>query len=153
MSQTGSLVRVEAIITSLVFDHALRIRLKAEVSDTQIAAVVPETPPNAPGSSTKGLNTPDSRSTAGDSATIQTAATSSTATTVASPPSARDTGKAPDTKKPEASTPKGKDDKGKGANLVGKIMNLVTSDLSNIINGRHFLFVGMHHFVEHHIVR
>ena len=32
--QTGSLVRVEAIITSLVFDHALRIRLKAETSNS-----------------------------------------------------------------------------------------------------------------------
>ncbi|PSR81762.1 hypothetical protein PHLCEN_2v6271 [Hermanssonia centrifuga] len=145
---TGSLVRVEAIITSLVFDHALRIRLKAEVSDTQTTAVVPESPPNAPGSSTKSLNTPDSSSTAGDSGTIQTAATSSTATTVAAPPSGQVTGKAPDTKKTEASTPKGKDSKGKGANLVGKIMNLVTSDLSNIISGRHFLFVGTHHFVN-----
>ncbi|KAJ3551734.1 hypothetical protein NM688_g4534 [Phlebia brevispora] len=67
-------VRVEGIFTSLVFDHALRIRLKAEVSETKM---------DIRGSENAGSKT-------------------------------------------------------KGKNVVGKINNHVTSDLSNIQIGRNF---------------
>ena len=36
---------------------------------------------------------------------------------------------------------KGKDDKDKGSNLVGRINNLISTDLENITDGRDFLFV------------
>jgi len=76
-----TLVRTEALLTQLVFEHSLRIRLKADVTDDKSIA--------DDSSSTKDV-------------------------------------------------PKEKD----GANLIGKINNLVTSDLNNITEGRDFLVVG-----------
>ena len=78
-TQTGVLARVEAIITSLVFDHALRIRLKSE--------------------------TIESNSTADGAPAVE----------------------------PKTSN----------ANFVGKINNLVTSDLANISGGNDFLRLRM----------
>ncbi|PSS08857.1 hypothetical protein PHLCEN_2v3472 [Hermanssonia centrifuga] len=142
---TGTLVRVEGIITSLAFDHALRIRLKAEVSDTKKASVVEEIP-SAPGSD---AGTPDSGSTAADgededSATVHsrstTAASASTAATVVAPAVSKSKAKAPEDKKEETKGAE-KGPKAKGNNLIGKINNLVTSDLNNITSGRDFLFI------------
>ncbi|GJJ15091.1 hypothetical protein Clacol_009366 [Clathrus columnatus] len=77
-------VRAEAIVTQLVFDHALEIRVKEEDDPKQ------------------------------------------------------DKGKAKDL---EGSKPKAKDNR--KSNLVGKINNLITTDLLNITNGRHFVMVAL----------
>ncbi|KIJ62401.1 hypothetical protein HYDPIDRAFT_94464 [Hydnomerulius pinastri MD-312] len=84
---TRTLVRAEGILTQLIFEHALRIRMKAETEkESQDAAASDATSaPSAPGS----------------------------------------------TSKPKA----------KGENLVGKINNLVTSDLGNATEGRDFLML------------
>ena len=151
-AQTGSLVRTEAIITSLVFDHALRIRLKAETAEKKTTAEEGATPP---GTDTKGsrANTPDNRpeSPADDETETETvhsrtttAATSSTATAVSPEPAAAKGGTdSKDGKKPDAKDV-AKEAEQKGKNLVGKINNLVTSDLDNIVSGRDFLFIGEH---------
>ncbi|KZV64704.1 hypothetical protein PENSPDRAFT_656364 [Peniophora sp. CONT] len=113
---TATLVRIEGIITQLIFEHALRIRMKAEVSGSTPA------PSIAP--------TPDTASLAGDADTVvgedvshAGEASSTTAVTEASVPGVKDL-KAAET------------DKDKGGNLVGKINNLVAVDLDNIVDGR-----------------
>ncbi|KAJ3531222.1 hypothetical protein NM688_g7605 [Phlebia brevispora] len=80
--------RAEGIITSLVFDHALRVRFKAEVSNIKVAG---------------SDNADDSK------------------------------GKTEELKKAGSRT--------KGKNLVGRINNHVTSDLSSIQSGRGFPLV------------
>ncbi|KAF7797042.1 hypothetical protein EIP86_008234 [Pleurotus ostreatoroseus] len=154
---TGSLVRVESIITSLVFDHALRIRLKAEVSedkDKDKPAGADDASSVGAGSSTKGTNSPDTGSLTGaesegsdDNATAHSrsttaASTSTVATVVAPAPQGKD--KAADVKKGDKKEEDKKEDEKdkKGSNLVGKINNLVTSDLEHITEGRDFLFLG-----------
>jgi hypothetical protein len=158
--QTGSLVRVEAIVTSLIFDHALRIRLKAETSEKKADDTASgASSPTAASDSGKGATTPDNASESGDgeddetvhsrtatSTTTATATTSTTVTAVASPSPPPQNGrddksaKEPDAKNTaKAAT---EDTSKKGSNLVGKINNLVTSDLDNITSGRDFLFIS-----------
>ncbi|THH01300.1 hypothetical protein EW026_g1369 [Hermanssonia centrifuga] len=130
---TGSLVRVEGIITCLVFDHALRIRLKAEVSDVKPPV---EENISAPSSD---ASTPDNGSTAAegddegddegeDSATVHsrstTAASASTTATIVAPVAAKSKAKLPEAKEEAKEAEKGP--KAKGDNLIGKINNLVT---------------------------
>ncbi|PSR71574.1 hypothetical protein PHLCEN_2v12546 [Hermanssonia centrifuga] len=131
----ASLVRLESIITSLVFDHALRIRLKAEVSDAYPAPAVEENPSvpfsdaGSPDSGSTSAEDDDERedSSAAHSRSTTLASTSTTAT------------KTPAAKEGTKEIEKGP--KAKGDNLIGKINNLVTSDLSNITAGRDFLYL------------
>ncbi|KAF7340454.1 Multidrug resistance-associated ABC transporter protein [Mycena venus] len=133
---TRSLVRTEAIITQLV----LRIRVKADTTSTESADDLPavEGPPSpsaAPSdgdsSSTDATVTPEndesssSRSEAG-SATAQ--ASTSSIKSASSKPAAS----SPQPAKQEAT-------KKSDGNLVGKINNLVTVDLGNIVEARDFL--------------
>ncbi|KAI0798592.1 hypothetical protein BC629DRAFT_232884 [Irpex lacteus] len=139
---TSSVVRTEAIITSLILEHALRIRLKAEINDKKAGAK--SVPPSAPASDTERSNRPVEGSTEDDdedtdqsqsvTATSSTGAT--TATTIAPETAAKVAGIAK-----EATTDTEKEIKEKTRNFMGKINNLVTSDLANIIAGRDFLFL------------
>ena len=139
--QTRVSVRIQAIITELVFEHALRIRMKAETSD-------------AAGASKSGDNTavatPDTASQIGEDGEAESSegsqtdggapaqsATSSSSTDVASvsaSATAKGKGKAPaeDVPKKPAEQEKPAEDKKKGKNLVGRINNLVSSDLSSL---------------------
>ena len=137
-------MRTEAIITSLVFDHALRIRLKAEVAEKTIAEEAVGT--DAGGSRS---NTPDNGGgdvaddeTETETAHSRTTTGTSTATTVAPEQQAGAKSGKDGKKRSDASTEDAaKEEKQKGKNLVGKINNLVTSDLDNIVNARDILFV------------
>ncbi|KAI0703637.1 hypothetical protein BC835DRAFT_1262769 [Cytidiella melzeri] len=120
---TGSLVRTEAIITSLVFDHALRIRLKAEADEKSKPAAAESAPSSTPGSDAKGSNTPETGSTHEEDETNTVHSRSATAASTATAATSATT------------TTKG--------NFMGKVNNLVTSDLDNITNGRDFLFLIM----------
>lgn len=91
--QTRSMVRVEAILSQLIFEHALRIRVKAETSDVEVP---PSQGSSEPGGS--GQPSKDSPSTA----------------------------------------------KSPAKNLIGKLNNLVTSDLATATDGRDFLVLGQH---------
>lgn len=139
------MVRTQAIVTQLVFDHALRIRMKAETSGT---------PPNS--AHTSAVTTPDTASIAEHSERAGTPGGSAdgssdneTAALVSEPGSIvgkknnqRDSQlstSSTSTKVAENST----DSSSKGGNLVGKMTNLVTTDMNNIIEGRDFLFAGL----------
>ncbi|KZT65009.1 P-loop containing nucleoside triphosphate hydrolase protein, partial [Daedalea quercina L-15889] len=117
---TRMLVRTTGIITQLVFAHALRIRLKAEVPDTPASSTV-----------TTAVGTPDNAS---EDETAR-------ASTISS--STKGKGKSKVSSEGGESRKEGtkNSEDAKGANLVGKINNLVTTDLDNLINGRDFLFI------------
>ena len=127
-------------MTQLVFEHALRIRMKsdsAKSSSTSHPPTEPSTPstPSTPDTASVTESPTVSRSVEGTNET-----TTSTLTVSHSPSS---TG--------GDSIKKGKKDKGEdkeekkkvdqGSNLVGKITNLVSTDLNNIVDGRDFPLV------------
>jgi len=103
--QTKVRVRTQAILTQLVFEHSLRIRVKAEIPDSGSAEV----------GETQGAVVPQSELES-DSAAANTE-------TSAIP------GDVTQANKPSGDT----------ENLIGKINNLVTSDMENISNGADFL--------------
>ncbi|KAJ7367289.1 hypothetical protein DFH08DRAFT_929873 [Mycena albidolilacea] len=135
---TRTLVRTESIITQLVFAHrqviegrsCLRIRMKAETTAVKGDVPAVEVPPSAArtGSDTESTDEhgtgADGRSSSG-SPTIQASAPSVTST--ASKPSKSGATKS-EVKQTEGS-------------LVGKINNLVTVDLGNIVDSRDFLYL------------
>ena len=131
---TRTLVRAEGLLTQLVFEHSLRIHLKAEASNekveednftvTQGSALVAEGTAVHSNSSERGsqssqASTPISRDSTSDS---------------------RSTSNRPVTLKSDTK-PVTKDKK-EAQNLIGKINNLVTTDLGNIVDGRDFLMIG-----------
>lgn len=124
--KTGTLVRCEGIITQLVFEHALRIRMKAQTAadSSSVSSTV--------------TSTPDTPSIAeSDTVTEATTITSNgTEPSNASIKSDANKGKGKDSK--DGSN--GSISKGKSStdNLVGKLNNLITTDLNNIVEGRDF---------------
>ncbi|KAG8972657.1 hypothetical protein FRC05_009668 [Tulasnella sp. 425] len=125
---TRLIVRTEAIITQLVFEHALKIRMKSETGNgntpTESRAAT------AVGSRAASVHEPEHHSEeSGQTAVGESGQASS------SPK-----GKAPSVTPSEASRKKD-DDSQKDKNLVGKITNLISTDLGNIVEARDFLFV------------
>ncbi|KDQ30408.1 hypothetical protein PLEOSDRAFT_1053612 [Pleurotus ostreatus PC15] len=122
---TRNLVRVEAMLTQLLFEHALRIRVKAETSSSSSEGSVKDASV-ASSSSNSGSSTP-------------------AASTPALPAQEwtepgheeRDPSKTA-AKVPEAATDSSE---GGDGNLVGKLNNLVSTDLSNITDARDFIFL------------
>ncbi|KAH9829684.1 uncharacterized protein C8Q71DRAFT_887948 [Rhodofomes roseus] len=137
---TRLLTRVEAIITQLVFEHALRMRIKADASDESAksegdttVAGTPDTASVADSSATTAQengNDNDSDSSAGKGKQKSTA----TAQTVPAPAQRPEIVGKEETGKP-------KDDEKKGKNVVGKINNLISSDLASLGNGRDFVVI------------
>jgi hypothetical protein len=128
--QTGALVRVSGIITQLVFEHALRIRVKAETSSTPrtTPAVTPETttPDNV-----SLLDNDVSETVDGSGEEIGQSTTSSSIK-----------GKQKEEFPASIASINNGDDPGNTSNLVGKMNNLASSDLENIVEGRDFLLLG-----------
>ncbi|KIP05213.1 hypothetical protein PHLGIDRAFT_534841, partial [Phlebiopsis gigantea 11061_1 CR5-6] len=136
---TRMLVRIQSIFTSLILDHALRIRMKAETSERQVTETAPGdsqpgTALQSEGSDGGDVRTVSSQATAGPSTAVSRASTASTATVVAS---VSELPKGTDKNKPESKGAEklGEKNKKKDSNLVGKLNNLVTSDLDNILGG------------------
>ncbi|RDX55372.1 hypothetical protein OH76DRAFT_1428233 [Lentinus brumalis] len=136
---TRMLVRTEAIITQLVFDHSLRIRMKAETAGSPSASRVTtaaQTPDNA---SIAELDEEDaahgspSRSNGSEDETVR-ASMISTASTAAVKKGKK--GEEAKDAPAQPSTPSG--------NLIGRINNLVTTDLNNLVDGRDFLFLVLY---------
>lgn len=130
-------MRIQAIITELVFEHALRVRMKAETSDTvpsssiSTAAATPDNASQVGTDGSQGDNDNDG------SAAYSPAASSSTAGPLGTPNSAKGKGKG--SSEPEAGKEPGSvnaDDTKKDGNkhLIGRINNLVSSDLANFEN-------------------
>ncbi|KAH9019331.1 hypothetical protein EDB83DRAFT_2528201 [Lactarius deliciosus] len=133
---TGTNVRVTAIVTQLVFEHALRIRVKAEtLSSTEaIPTATPEVGSEA--------STTDSGSIVEINIVSEEAGGSSEETRCEQSTVAASSIKGK--RKEEAS----RSDSGDGAegsgNLVGKLNNLVSADLENIVAGVDFLHLILH---------
>lgn len=133
-------MRVQAIITELVFEHALRVRMKAETSDTALSSSISTaaaTPDNASQVGTDGPQGDEDSSERSGSAAYSQAASSSTAGGPSTTNSTKGKGKVsskPETGKGAASV--SSNDTGKGGNkhLIGRINNLVSSDLANFEN-------------------
>ncbi|KAH9166806.1 hypothetical protein EDB89DRAFT_2115743 [Lactarius sanguifluus] len=127
---TGTLVRVTAIVTQLVFEHALRIRVKAETSPS------PEATPIATPEVGSEAMTPDSGSVVEINIVSEGAGgsgeeiRSEQSTIAASSVKGERKEEAPGSDSDEAGGP---------SNLVGKMNNLVSTDLENIVDGRDFL--------------
>lgn len=118
------------MITQLVFEHALRVRMKSSPSESSPSPSRPSTSASTPDTAsvaeiTSG-HSPDGTEVAeGTSTTLVSEATLSEA---------------------DKASVKGEEKKAaaeKGGNLVGKINNLVSTDLNNIIDGRDFLLVAV----------
>ncbi|RPD55459.1 P-loop containing nucleoside triphosphate hydrolase protein [Lentinus tigrinus ALCF2SS1-7] len=130
-------VRMQAIITELVFEHALRVRMKAGTSEgtgssaANTAISTPDTVSQADDESRA--------SNAGDGDTVvEQSATSSTTIAPASLTSSKGKGKA----QPESETTKtGAEGPKAEKNIVGRINNLVSSDLSSLDKwSMHFVY-------------
>ena len=127
---------MDGIITSLVFDHALRIRMKAEMQKVPESTTIEDaSAPTAGGSGSK----PDTFIFSAP----PVAASASAAAAAQSPSTTRTPGPVlvPQSDTPSTISRKGFKRKAKGSSLLGKINNLVTSDLSNISMGRSFLII------------
>ncbi|KAI0085671.1 P-loop containing nucleoside triphosphate hydrolase protein [Irpex rosettiformis] len=132
---TRMLVQVQALITQLVFEHALRIRVKAETSSTpssSAASSVATTPDNASiAERSDGVESPVT-----DDET-QTAVSEGTSATKAS----KRMSQAPSETSTAAVTDVASSSESKSGHLVGKLNNLVTTDLNNLVDGRDLLFI------------
>lgn len=117
---TRALVRTEALLIQLVFEHSLRIRFKAEASD---------------GPSASSVSTPETQSVEG-STTVEGSDAQSNTTSNATKGKAK-----ADDSTTEPAANDGKNEKKKD-NLTGRINTLVTVDLDNIVSGKDFLMVG-----------
>ena len=108
---TGSLVRAQAIITQLVFEHSLRIRMKAETAASTPSPSTAPTPDTASLADTAVGTEAEGHSPEGTEQTLQPSSASVTS-------SGSGKGKGKDKEEEE-------DKKDKDSNLVGKINNLV----------------------------
>ena len=132
--QTRVTVHVKAIITQLIFEHALRVRMKAETAETKSA-------PPTPG------KTPDVVSLAEPAPTAEHPALASAEAEMGEAAVLRDSA-ALQSPAPKEETSK-QESSGGASNLVGRINNLVTTDMQTIESGRDFIFVCESPFARH----
>ncbi|KAE9385996.1 hypothetical protein BT96DRAFT_960666 [Gymnopus androsaceus JB14] len=135
---TRSLVRTQAIITQLVFEHSLRIRVKAETSD-----------PNGTSTfSSPGTLTPDSASAMHEGTIDGSDTLHSVVRTEIEPSALHSSSSSVSSSKRKNQKDEQKNEdhslKSDASNLVGRINNLVTTDLENITEGRDFLFLVLY---------
>ena len=146
-TQTRTLVRVEGIITQLVFQHSLRIRMKEETP-----ATVEKKPTPSEGNTAVGTPAPErttaehrSRATSETGITDETLqGSTSGASTSTQPKSKQKATPPPAPVSPAPATPADKSaasSTSTPSNLVGRIHNFISTDLGNIGDGRDFLFV------------
>ncbi|KAJ8703097.1 hypothetical protein PTI98_001750 [Pleurotus ostreatus] len=172
---TRNLVRVEAMLTQLLFEHALRIRVKAETSssssegsvkDASVASSSSNSGSSTPAASTPALPAQEWTEPGHEERDVSVTSTLIASNEDGSPtPSTRDSvgaktlvgsiksklrsrfskdknGKKEPSKTaakaPEAATDSSESGDG---NLVGKLNNLVSTDLSNITDARDFIFL------------
>ena len=142
-ASSGALVRTEGILTQLLFEHALRIRMKENFPNTECTSVV-NTPevrtfdPPPIGEDESGVDA--------DGASVATTTAYSTRTVNDTQASANSTSLPPPTPialaKPEEG--KGNGSLPSGPNLAGRINNLISTDVENITDCRDFMFLLIH---------
>ncbi|EIW86373.1 hypothetical protein CONPUDRAFT_78742 [Coniophora puteana RWD-64-598 SS2] len=133
---TRLLVRTEGIITQLVFQHALRIRMKAELPDSKSPDGM-----NTPSEASETASLADSTISVGEDNTVANEAQvhSSAASVTSSRKGKQRAASAHSRATSTASVPADYKPESSSDNLIGKINNLVSTDLSNITDGRDFL--------------
>ncbi|KJA20178.1 hypothetical protein HYPSUDRAFT_204055 [Hypholoma sublateritium FD-334 SS-4] len=136
LALTGILVR------QLVFEHCLRMRFKAETSNTpesQLVTGIGSTATESVAADTVTLESEETSAT--ESTTRESSSVSEASTVVAHDPSLSSIVSTlkNDTKAKKAAEPPKDIEKQNDANLVGKINNLVTSDLNSIVSAKDFL--------------
>ncbi|KAH6916799.1 ATP-binding cassette transporter [Coprinopsis sp. MPI-PUGE-AT-0042] len=132
---THVLVQVECLLTQLLFEHSLRIRFKAETGDSRKGGA------DASSSTVTESTTPESASVADtqEASEADTVIHSQGNTESTITPSSSDAqGKAKTAKATDEQNSANAD------NLIGKINNLVTSDLGNITEARDFLWAFLY---------
>lgn len=145
--KTRTLVRTEGILTQLIFSHSLRIRMKAELPEgtaNSSSSTAVQTPDNSSvAEQPVGAEASESSGGSGDETLAQSSS--------ASVKSAKGKSKAKDASESTTATkvapPEKKKKDASADNLVGKINNLVTTDLNNITEARDFLFISMSTFI------
>ncbi|KAH9019330.1 hypothetical protein EDB83DRAFT_2508434 [Lactarius deliciosus] len=137
---TGTVVRVTAIVTQLVFEHALRIRVKAETSSS------PASTPDATPDARSEASTPDSGSVVEINIVSEEVGGSSEETRSEQSTIAASSmkGKRKDAAPGSDSGKEDGDEPGDSSNLVGKMNNLVSTDLENLVDGRDFLLLVLY---------
>ncbi|KAI0918391.1 hypothetical protein AcV5_002391 [Taiwanofungus camphoratus] len=138
----SSMVSMEAIITQLIFDHALRIRMKAEVSDTSASdgdVTVVTTPDTAsvvePSDTQASAASPDSDSNEDEMMRSSSLKASVSQGKQKSRDDLTNGSSASTSDKPMPTSDE------KTGNLVGRLNNLVTSDVDNVHMGCDFPFL------------
>ncbi|KAH9028054.1 hypothetical protein EDB83DRAFT_2526416 [Lactarius deliciosus] len=134
---SGTLVRVTAIVTQLVFEHALRIRVKAETSSSS------EATPSATPEVGSEATTPDSGSTVEINTVSEEVGGSSeeTRSEQSSIAGSSIKGKRKEEAPRSDSGSEDSEEPRDSRNLVGKMNNLISTDLENIVDGRDFLLL------------
>ncbi|KZV64707.1 P-loop containing nucleoside triphosphate hydrolase protein [Peniophora sp. CONT] len=127
-----TLVRVEAMVTQLIFEHALRLRAKVETS-ASTSAPSASSPSNIPDRVSVAETGTDSTGGEGSESAASHSGETSPSTAVPSGTHSSD--------KSEGRSGGKEDSNGKEErdNSVGKINNLVTTDLQSIVIGRDFI--------------
>ncbi|KAF8515057.1 hypothetical protein BU17DRAFT_76921 [Hysterangium stoloniferum] len=166
---TRVLVHAEAIITQVIFSHALRIRMKEETTattstattstaTTSTATTSTATTPTAttPTATTPTATTQDSRSIAENDADAEGESRDDSETIRGESPPSRTSKDTAGTKAPNTETSSGTptavssptSDKpaseSQSRNLVGKINSLITSDVGSVTDGRDFLRLAIY---------
>ncbi|EED77418.1 predicted protein [Postia placenta Mad-698-R] len=138
------LVRIEAILTQLVFNHALRMRIMADVSETPTFTgdtTVAGTPDTASLAESGGTRTPDNAANSEDVTLSGTNTAAGETTTTQgkdkSKVSVQQSQK--DSSGPSASS---EDTQTEGSNVTGKVNNLITTDLDTIAWTREIFQLG-----------
>ena len=108
------------MITQLIFDHALRMRVKSEVADESTSMAIPAVP---------GEVSSAQQAESSGSSTLANQASSESDNPV------KERANRAKVKREQ----KHKDDQ---SNLVGKLNNLITSDIDNLQNGQIFVMLG-----------
>ncbi|KAF5356103.1 hypothetical protein D9756_004036 [Leucocoprinus leucothites] len=145
---TRTLVRCEAIITQLIFEHSLRIRVKAETekgADEKTALIldgastpVPQNLDESAESVTTASDDDTDHSRGGTAISTQS---TSESTIRASSPSIKSSSSEASKKRTDKEAEFQTEGSSSSSNLVGRINNLVTTDLGNITEARDFLFI------------
>ena len=129
------------MLTQLVFEHSLRIRLKAEASNEETEDDNLTVIGTQDSASVVESTSVDTNSMAGETGS-QSSQASSPIPREDSRGDSQSTSNGP-VKAKDSSTSATKDKK-EPQNLIGKINNLVTADLGNIVEGRDFLMISMY---------
>jgi hypothetical protein len=126
-------------LTQLVFEHSLRIRLKAESSNEEVKENNLTVVGSQDGPSVDS-NSGERASQSSQASTRISRDTSSDSQSTSNAPVKRKDKEGSST--PKSDTKSATRDKKKAQNLIGKINNLVTTDLGNIVDGRDFLVIS-----------